>query len=303
MTRANTLTEIWNTYNDNIISEGKAGRPIEGGTKDMGMKPGPGAVDLNSKKSKEIQNSKGPRTTEPVYEIDGLNEPIDPKHSKKEDELYNSADYSSEKYHEKDKKIEKKVKESINNYMKSTFDKLFENVMGEEMHSDQETQELDALGIDTEVAETESDEVTVTLDRDVAKSLCDMLQAAMGEEDADEDDDADGEEDYSAEMEENGFESFEEAEEDGEDDDEDEDGTHKEAVELQAVPDTAGTNLTHPGHNKVGKLKAKGKKASDTSKKYVDAEPKPLADGKAALQSKQNKVHSTVTGTTGDYIQ
>ena len=301
MTRANTLTEIWNTYNDNIISEGKAGRPIEGGTKDMGMKPGPGAVDLDSKKSKEKQNSKGPRTTEPVYEIDGLNEPIDPKHTKKEDELYNSADYSSEKYHEKDKKIEKKVKESINNYMKSTFDKLFENVMGEEMHSDQETQELDALGIDTEVAETESDEVTITLDRDMAKSLCDMLQAAMGDEDEDGGED-DGEEDYESEE---GFQSFEEAEEDGEDEDEEDDDeeTHKEAVELQAVPDTAGTNLTHPGHNKVGKLKAKGKKASDTTKKYVDAEPKPLADGKAALQSKQNKVHSTVTSSTGDYIQ
>lgn len=295
MTRANTLTEIWNTYNDNIINEGKTGRPIEGGTKDMGMKPGPGAVDLNSDKSKEIQNSKGPRTTEPVYEIDGLNEPIDPKHNKKEDELYNSADYSSEKYNENDKKIEKKVKESINNYMKSTFDKLFENVMGEEMHSDQETQELDALGIDTEVAETESDEVTITIDRDMAKSLCDLLQAAMGDED---DDDADGEEEYSSEMEEDGFNSFEEAEEDGEDEDED---THKEAVEMQAVPDTAGTNLTHPGHNKVGKLKAKGKKAADSTKKYVEAEPKPLADGKAALQSKQNKVHSTVT--QGDFIQ
>ena len=112
---------------------------------------------------------------------------------------------------------------------------------------------------------------------------------------SDDGDDDDAEEDYESEE---GFQSYEEAEEDDEDEDED---THKEAVELQAVPDTAGTNLTHPGHNKVGKLKAKGKKASDSTKKYVDAEPKPLADGKAALQSKQNKVHSTVT--QGDFIQ
>tara|TARA_E500000318_G_scaffold110656_1_gene126762 strand:+ start:393 stop:1259 length:867 start_codon:yes stop_codon:yes gene_type:complete len=280
MTRANTLTEIWNTYNDNIINEGKKDRPIEGGIKNMGTKPGPGPVDLNDDKSKEIQHSKSPGTTEPVYEIEGLKEPIDPKNAKKEDELYNSADYSSEKYNEKDKKIEKKVKESINNYMKSTFDKLFENVMSEEMHSDQETQELDALGIDTEVEETGEGDITVTLDRDMAKQLCDLLQAAMGEED---DDDLDTEAEDYEEMEEH---------EDGEHEDEDE---LEEATELHAVSDSAGQSLTHPGHNKVGKLKAKGKKASDSTKKYVDGEPKPLADGKAKLtNTKNNKVDSSL---------
>jgi len=288
MTRANTLTEIWNTYNDNIISEGKAGRPIEGGTKDMGMKPGPGAVDLNSDKSKEIQNSKGPRTTEPVYEIDGLNEPIDPKHSKKEDELYNSADYSSEKYGENDKKIEKKVKESINNYMKSTFDKLFENVMGEEMHSDDETQELDALGIDTEVDETSEGDVTVTLDREMAKSLCDLLQAAMGDEDADDDAEAeDGE--YGYEMEE--MEETDESEEEDE---------IEEAIEADdmghALVNQKDSGLTSTGNNKVGTVKPKGGKSSGSTKKYVDAEPKPLGDKKAHLQSKNNKVGSLKVG-------
>ena len=283
MTRANTLTEIWNTYNDNIISEGKTGRPIEGGTKDMGMKPGPGAVDLNSDKSKEIQNSKGPRTTEPVYEIDGLNEPIDPKHSKIGDELYNSADYSSEKYDENDKKIEKKVKESINNYMKSTFDKLFENVMGEEMHSDQETQELDALGVETEVDETSDGDVTVTLDRDMAKQLCDLLQAAMGDED--DDDDAEAEDG------EYGHGEMEEMEETDETEEEDE---LEEAIEADdhghALVNAKETGLTSTGNNKVGTVKPKGGKASDSTKKYVEAEPKPLADGKGKLQGKNNKV-------------
>ena len=289
MTRVNTLTEIWNTYNNNILSENAPGVKAA----KMGSKPGKPPVKPNDvKHGFANDNTSGPENAEKGEIYDNV---IDPKHNNVEDELYNSEIYSSEKYNKNDKKIEKKVKESINNYMKSTFDKLFENVMGEEMHSDQETQELDALGIDTEVAE--SDEVTITLDRDMAKSLCDLLQAAMGDEDEDAGED-DGEEDYESEE---GFQSFEEAEEDGED--EDEDDTHKEAVEMQAVPDTAGTNLTHPGHNKVGKLKAKGKKASDSTKKYVDAEPKPLADGKAALQSKQNKVHSTVTGSTGDYIQ
>ena len=292
MTRVNTLTEIWNTYNNNILSEKAPGVKAA----KMGTKSGKPPVKPNDvKHGFANDNTSGPGNAEKGKIYDNV---LDPKHNGVEDELYNSEIYSSEKYNENNKKIEKKVKESINNYMKSTFDKLFENVMGEEMHSDQETQELDALGIDTEVDEPGEGDVTITLDREMAKSLCDLLQAAMGDED---DDDADGEEDYSSEMEEDGFNSFEEAEEDGEDHDEEEDDTHKEAVEMQAVPDAAGTNLTHPGHNKVGKLKAKGKKASDSTKKYVDAEPKPLADGKAALQSKQNKVHSTVT--TGDYIQ
>jgi hypothetical protein len=289
MTRANTLTEIWNTYNDSIINEGKKDRPIEGGIKNMGMKPGPGPVNLNDDKSKEIQHSKSPGTTEPVYEIEGLKQPIDPKNAKKEDELYNSADYSSEKYDENDKKIEKKVKESINNYMKSTFDKLFENVMGEEMHSDQETQELDALGIDTEVDETGEGDVTITLDRDMAKQLCDLLQAAMGEED----DDAEAED-----IEHEDYEEMEE-DEDGEHEDEDE---LEEATELHAVPDSAGQNLTHPGHNKVGKLKAKGNKASDSTKKYVDGEPKPLADGKAKLTNTKNNKTDSSLKAGADYI-
>ena len=296
MTRANTLTEIWNTYSNNVLNE-KA--PGEKAAK-MGNKPGKGAKNLNDEDAGAFANhdTSGPANAEKGKIYDNV---LDPKHNGVEDELYNSEIYSSEKYNENNKKIEKKVKESINSYMKSTFDKLFENVMGEEMgHSDQETQELDALGIDTEVDEPgEGDDITVTLDREMAKSLCDLLQAAMGDEDEDSDD---GEEDYESEE---GFQSFEEAEEDGEDHDEDEDDTHKEAVEAEdlghSLVNAKDTGLTNPGHNKVGKLKAKGKKASDSTKKYVEAEPKPLADGKGALTGKDNKVHSTVT--TGDYIQ
>ena len=274
MTRVNTLTEIWNTYNNNILSEKAPGVKAA----KMGTKPGKPPVKANDiKKGFANDNTSGPANAE-KGEIYG--NVFDPKHNGVEDELYNSEIYSSEKYNENNKKIEKKVKESINNYMKSTFDKLFENVMGEEMHSDQETQELDALGIDTEVEETGEGDITVTLDRDMAKQLCDLLQAAMGEED---DDDLDTEAEDYEEMEEH---------EDGEHEDEDE---LEEATELHAVSDSAGQSLTHPGHNKVGKLKAKGKKASDSTKKYVDGEPKPLADGKAKLtNTKNNKVDSSL---------
>lgn len=86
----------------------------------------------------------------------------------------------------------------INNYMakKSAFDTLFAKVISEDFGMD-EQDDLNALGIedatpDAELGEEGDDEqgeegeVTVTLDKELAKTLCDLLQAAMGEEETDE---------------------------------------------------------------------------------------------------------------------
>lgn len=267
MSSSNNLLEIWNTYSDRVLNENTSKTKSQ----KHGTKPGKKPVLPNDiKHGFKDEGTSGPAN------IDGLKDPIDPKTAKKEDELYNSASFSSQNYSKNDKKIEKKVKESINNYMKSTFDKLFENVMGDD------AQELEALGIDTEndVEETDEGDVTITLDREMAKSLCDLLQAAMGDEDDGEEDD--GEEDYEGEE---GFNFYSEDEEDGEDED-----TVDEATELKAVPDSAGHGLTSTGNNKVGKIKPKSKKASGTTKKYEEGEPKELGDKKAHLQSKKNKV-------------
>ena len=284
MTRVNTLTEIWNTYNDNIVLEKAPGAAAA----KFSTKPGKGGKNLNDTDAGEFANkdTSGPENADIGETQHPYSNVIDPKHNKAKDELYDSEIYSSEKYDENDKKIEKKVKESINNYMKSTFDKLFENVMGEEMHSDQETQELDALGIETDAEETSEGDVTITLDRDIAKQLCDLLQAAMGEEDEDADDDAEAEDG------EYGHGEMEEMEED-EDETEEEDEL-EEAIEADdlghALVNAKETGLTNPGHNKVGTVKAKSSKAAGSTKKYVEAEPKPLADGKGKLQGKDNKV-------------
>lgn len=266
MSSSNNLLEIWNTYSDRVLNENTSKTKSQ----KHGTKPGKKPVLPNDIK----HGFKDEKTSGPAN-IDGLKDPIDPKTAKKEDELYNSASFSSQNYSKNDKKIEKKVKESINNYMKSTFDKLFENVMGDD------AQELEALGIDTEndVEETDEGDVTVTLDREMAKSLCDLLQAAMGEEESDDDEDA-GEEDYEGEE---GFNFYSEDEEEDED-------TVGEATELKAVPDSAGHGLTSTGNNKVGSIKPKSKKASGTTKKYEEGEPKELGDKKAHLQSKKNKV-------------
>jgi hypothetical protein len=94
----------------------------------------------------------------------------------------------------------------LNTFMmkKSTFDKLFESVMGGDFGQDEEAQDVDALGLgdaptDDEFGDDEfgdeGDQITVTLDRAVARQLCDMLQAAMGDEMGDEMGDDMGDED------------------------------------------------------------------------------------------------------------
>ena len=260
--RANTLTEIWDTYSTNILSENVPGEKAA----KFGTKPGKGATDLNSNKNKKLHNDK---STGPDN-VEGLKEPIDPKKSKKKDELYNSENFSSQNY---DEKVGKKIKESINNNMKSTFDKLFESVMNEE-----DQNELEALGIDAgdegDVEVEETDEITLTLDRETAQKLHDMLMDQLSDEDDGED--------------EGGFEAFgaEEAEEDEE---------LEEATELKEVPASAGHSLTGP-KNTVGTVKASKGKAHGQVKTTVDGKGKPLADGKGKLTSKQNKVNNQ----TGD---
>ena len=268
MTRhTNTLTDIWDAYTNVIISENAT---TDKKTKHK-TKPGTGAVDLNSDDSKKIQNvdTSGPANAE-------LADLIDPKKSKKKDELYDSENFSSQNY---DKKVGKKIKEAINNNMKSTFDKLFESVMNEE-----DQNELEALGIDAgdegDVEVEETDEITLTLDRETAQKLHDMLMDQLSDEDED------GGEDEG----EDGFEAFEEAEEDEEEDEE-----LEEATELTAVPDSAGQSLTN-SKNTVGTVRASKGKAHSQVKSNVDGKGKPLPDGKGKLTSKQNKVNNQ----TGD---
>lgn len=269
MSRKNNLTDIWNVYSNSIIKEStkEASPCMRGGIKSFGTKPGKGPVSVDSKAATDIQNKK----TSDITEVDGYQEPIDPKtmsKKKKKDNLYTPGKFSSEKF---DEKVEKTYKDSININMKSVFDKLFEDVMG-----DQDMEELDALGIDTddEVSDVEeTDEVTLTLDRETAQKLHDMLMAQLGGEDEGEDEDG---------GEEGGFDAF------------------GEATELKEVPSSAGHSLTSR-KNTVGSVRASGGKASADVKIKVDANGKPLPDAAGhKLTSKQNKVHSTKTGKTGD---
>lgn len=269
MSNKNNLTEIWNIYSDSIIKEGKTVAPsMQGGVKNFGTKPGKGPAGLNSKGSKDIQNKE---TTE-IDQVDGYQEPIDPKTAKKskgEKNLYSPEKYSSEKF---DEKVEKTYKESININMKSVFDKLFEEVM-----DGQESEELDALGIDApeEASGEDNGEVTVTLGAEHVKCLKEIL-AQVG----DDDEDADAED----------YEEMEESE----DSEDAEDETHQEAVDMEAAPDGVAT-LTHPGHNKVGTVKPSGGKGDGKIKPQHDAGSE-MKGGEDLTNPKSKITKGTKTG-------
>ena len=298
MSKHKNLTEIWDVYKDSLIKESKDARKkaaesgcMQGGLKNFGTKPGPGPVDADSKQAQDIQN----KMTSDIAEIDGFEPAIDPKKMKKKDKegnLYNPDNFSAEQF---DEKLAKRYKVDINNNMKSTFDKLFEEVMGDD-------DELDALGIEVDEVEDTAEgedagEVTITLDRDMAKGLCDLLQAAMG----DEADDADAED-------------YEEMEEDDMGDEEED--TMDEAVEAEdlghALVNQKDSQLAKvaAGSNKV-KSTTTGKASSDKATADIKKQQgvadedlgEPLVSQKKGQPTKiaagSNKVHATKANTVG----
>jgi hypothetical protein len=80
---------------------------------------------------------------------------------------------------------EKNARRSLNNFMakQSVFDKLYNKVMVSEEFEEEfsETEDLDALGI----TEEEPEEITVTLPSDLAQTLCDILTAALQDQEVD----------------------------------------------------------------------------------------------------------------------
>jgi len=151
------------------------------------------------------------------------------------------------------KETEKIVQDSLNNFMatKSVFDKLYDKVMINEnfpFADESAEDDLDALGLDD--AETDAEvegEVTLTLDKDMAQALHDVLMGALGggDDDADEGDDEDGE--YGEEME----ETYEE----------DEEGT----------PTAMNTHYNDGKQNKVGTVKPAAAASAKGASGKVDA--------------------------------
>lgn len=175
----------------------------------------------------------------------------------------------------KNKKNSRKMAvENINSSMQSKFDKLFENVMGDETDMDLgpgagPESDLDVdmdtdLDTDTDFGGGEDDEVTITMDRETAQKLCDLLQGVLGSEDESGEDSDLEDLEIDTEDGEDGEEGPSFGEDEDEECDEDDEPAYGEGIESEKLADSAGHKLTKAGT--VGNIKAsKGKASSDVT--------------------------------------
>jgi hypothetical protein len=201
----------------------------------------------------------------------------------------------NKKFSQKSKKV---VKEDINNFM-SIFDKLYEDVMkndeldintgiGMGPEGSAGDEDFDMESDDSDMGG--DDQVTLTMDKSVARELLDLLQAAVGddtESESDSDLDALGvdTDDMDSESE----------DEDEEHEDEDEYGMN-ETIDIEKFPDSAGHKLTK--HGTVGNIKASSGKADSkiTDECGTETGKHPM-DHKSELSNpSKNKVGTLKTG-------
>jgi len=296
MSRASNLLDIWDLYSTKVITEKTNGNPPKRSQK-FSTKPGPGPKLMNDKDAYAVaqHNLTGP---------DGVNNFDGPAFNRNISDLKTMSDkdkaekpyvanlnVSVENF---DKEIEKTTKSAINNNMKSTFDKLFEEVMNSE-----DEQDLAALGVDTETGEMGGEEVTITLKPEHVQLLKDILAQVEGGEVESEvelgdettpDDNLGTEEDAEEhEKEEHSDEDYEEV--------------AAEATHMEEVPDQKGLHLTKVGNNKVGDVTAKndvgaGPAGTKTIKDGVDGKCKdvPSAAGMNLTKLNHNKPNSKIKG-------
>jgi len=146
---------------------------------------GTGAKELNDKGAADLQDG-GPT------EKGGFKpSEIDSKKLSEKDIEENEYAGNTLTAEEDEEILGKSSHRAINKFMsKSIFDKLYENVMSDSMmgmdNEDAETMELDALGIDSymggEDMGGDEDTVTITLSKDLAKQLHDVLMGVIGDE-------------------------------------------------------------------------------------------------------------------------
>lgn len=219
---------------------------------------------------------------------------------------------SEERIMKESKKIARK---RLNTFMtkKSTFDKLYESVMGGAFDQQEDAQEVDALGLGDSPTDSEfgsedmgeEDQVTITLDRAIAQQFLDLLQAAVGGEEEDfggEDDglDFEGEDDFGGEGE---VDEDAEEEDDGMDYQEDEErGVHPTDKVgndgTVGAKDSKGGGQQHKLQQKNNKVSGKPQPKNQTTK-VVGTTDKvgndgdhghAISSGKQPDMGKQNKV-------------
>lgn len=139
---------------------------------------------------------KGKKQVENIYNIDKLSEEDEEGCKHAAEGCKCDGCEECEANQKKSPKTVKKESVRINTFMrkKSVFDKLYENVMGmgQSSFGSENAEDLDALGLDDAPTDGEEDftgdegmdddSITLTLDRDTATKLHDMLASVLGGE-------------------------------------------------------------------------------------------------------------------------
>jgi len=210
----------------------------------------------------------------------------------------------SKKTNKKKKKSPKKhgkvVEDSINSFMKSEFDKLFENVMGDDESSFEvspsmgpEGGEPGDAGLDlTSDDDMGGEDVTVTMPRDVAQQLVELLQGVLGDEGGSEED---------QELEDLGIDM--ESEDEGGESGEDENSLN-DSTEMSELSDSQGQKLMSKGSMKApgtvtNKTGGKASHTTATDKQGNETKGHPMDKESELTKAGNHKVASTKTNKPG----
>ena len=197
MNQARTLVELGELYAANLLTEKKSTFPGKDTFK-LQKEKTPKAAE--AKKGAFI-TTKSKLGSGPEAAVGFVKTQLDPKLIKqaKNDEYGVLKDSPVDK--EFSVSSEKSEVKTINNSMnKSIFDRLYEEVMGDETspvsHSDIESADAEALDLPTG---EEEGEVTVTLSRDLATKLHDALMSVLSTDEEAHDEELEGEDEEDAE--------------------------------------------------------------------------------------------------------
>lgn len=192
------------------------------------------------------------------------------------------------------KKTGKVVEDSINSFMKSEFDKLFENVMGDDESSFEVSPSMGPEGGEAGEADIDlgseegGDDVTITLSKDLAQQLHDVLMGVLG-----------GAEEEDQELEDLGIDMEGEGEGEGE-----EESNLNDATEMSELPDATSkmqgkNNKVHGDASKVSSGKADAKVTDEVGNKY---EGHPMDKESNLTKPGHQKVQTSKTSKPGSNL-
>ena len=170
MNKARTLVEMGEFYASTVLTEAKKNFPPDDTFATPGKKTTDVVIPKNLKKPKSFDN-RGPLSNENGKSLVKPLEKADAKGKK----TFSGVEKFSES-------PEKKEVETINNFMnKSIFDRLYEDVMSDNINSPEDIDAHDAQALDLPgTEEHDGDEVTITLSKELAGKLHDALMAVLG---------------------------------------------------------------------------------------------------------------------------